>query len=178
MSRTAGLINKKADYALIFSPRHPEIAEIYRPLLRKGYNLSQMTDTHTKRLVMASVAEIKPANGNCVEALAQLATWFASGFTKIRELNLEAGEGVVINDLPPMIGWTVVGHDWRTYMACDLENDGERVVSMVGPLVGLSASTNSIWDIFKLLALMEGVKEYARGAYWPWLKKNVLEPLL
>lgn len=78
-----------------------------------------------------------------------------------------------------MIGWTVVGHDWRTYMACDLETaDGERVVSMVGPLIRLSASTNSICDIFKLLALMEGTKKYARCVYWPWHKNNVLEPLL
>lgn len=46
-----------------------------------------------------------------------------------------------MDGLLPMIGWAVVGHDWRTYMAYGLETDGERVVSMVGPLLGLS-STN------------------------------------
>lgn len=77
-----------------------------------------------------------------------------------------------------MIGHTVVGHIWDTYMACDLETDGERVVRMVGPLIGLSASTASMHDIFKLLALVESAKVYARDVYWPWLKKPVLEPLL
>ncbi len=134
-----------------------------------------MTDTHTKRLAMASGAEIKPANGNSVEALAQLATWFAAGFTKIRELNIDARSGVEMDELVPMIGWTAVGHDWRTYMACDLEMDGKRVVSMVGPLVGLPASTDSFYDIFKRLAL---IKVYAREVHWPWLRKNILEPLL
>lgn len=65
-STTPGLITKKADYALTFSPCHPEINKLYRPLLRKGYILSQMTDAHTKRLAMASGAELKPAHGNSV----------------------------------------------------------------------------------------------------------------
>lgn len=137
-----------------------------------------MTDAHTKRLAMASGAEVKPAHGNSVEALAQLATWLASGFTKIRELSLEAEKRVVIVDLLPMIGWTVVGHEWRTYMAYDIQIDGERVVNIVDLLIRLSASTNSICDIIKLLALMKGSKEYARYVYWPRLKNNVLEPLL
>ena len=62
-------------------------------------------------------------------------------------------------------------------MACDLETDGERAVRMVGPLIGLSASTASMHDMFKLLALMESAKVYAQDIHWPWLKKNVLGPL-
>lgn len=177
-SRAPGLINKKADYALVYSPHHPEIAGVYRPLLLDGYTLSQMTDTYTKCLAMASGAEVKPAHGNSLEALAQLATWLASGFTKVRELNIEAGREEGIDELHPMIGYTVVGHIWDTYTACDLETDGERVVRMVGPLIGLSASTASMHDIFKLLALVESAKVYARDVHWPWLRKTVLEPLL
>lgn len=159
-SRAPGLINKKADYALVYSPHHPEIAGVYRPLLLDGYTLSQMTDTYTKHLAMASGAEVKPVHGNSLEALAQLATWFASGFTKVRELNIEAGKEEGIDELQPMIGYTVVGHIWDTYTACDLETDGESVVRMVGPLIGLSASTASMHDIFKLLALVESAKVY------------------
>lgn len=61
---------------------HPEIAGVYQPLLLAGYTLSQMTDTYTKDLVMASGAEVKPAHGNSVEALAELATWFGSSFNE------------------------------------------------------------------------------------------------
>lgn len=140
-SRTPGLINKTADYALVYPAHDPEIAGVYQPLLLAGYSPSQMTDTYTKHLVMASGAEVKPAHGNSVEALTQLATWFGSGFTKIRESNVEAGKEAGIDELQRMIGYTVVGHIWDTYMACDIETDGERVVSMVGPLIGLSTTT-------------------------------------
>lgn len=58
-SRTPGLMNKKAGYA-------PDLQGAYQPLLLAGYTLSQMTDTYTKHLVMASGAELKPAHGNIV----------------------------------------------------------------------------------------------------------------
>lgn len=51
-----------------------------------------MADTHKKYVAMASGVEVKSAHGSNVEALAQLATWLAPGFTKIRELNVEAGK--------------------------------------------------------------------------------------
>lgn len=109
-----------------------------------------------------------------MEALAQLATWFGSGFTKIRELNVEAGKEAGIDELQPMIGYTVVGHIWDTYMACDIETDGEMVVSMVGPLIGVSTSTASMHDIFKLFGTHGKrpsvcTREKSIG---PWLKKN------
>lgn len=50
-SRTPGLINKKADYALVYSPRHPEIAEIYRPFLRKGYYVPTLTQDDMRWMI-------------------------------------------------------------------------------------------------------------------------------
>lgn len=94
-----------------------------------------MTDTYIKHLVIASGAEIKLVNRYDMKALAQLATWFASSFTKIIELNLEIRKGGVIYDLPLMIGWTVVRYNWHIYMACEIENDGEQAVSIVDPLI-------------------------------------------
>lgn len=91
-SITPCLVNKKADYALVYSPRHPEVAEISRALLN-DYTLSQMADTYKKCVAMASGVEVKSAHGSNLEALAQLATWFAPGFTKIRELNVEVRQG-------------------------------------------------------------------------------------
>lgn len=111
-----------------------------------------MTDTYTKDLVMASGAEVKPAHGNSVEALAQLATWFGYGFTKIRELNVKAGKEAGIDELQPMIDYTVVGH--------------------IRELIGLSASTASMHDIFKLFALIESVQVFAREVHWALAQKN------
>lgn len=50
-SRTPGLINKKAEYALVYSPRHPEIAEIYRPFLRKGYYVPTLTQDDMRWMI-------------------------------------------------------------------------------------------------------------------------------
>ena len=144
-----------------------------RPI--KGFTLRQMmADTYIKHLAMALGAELRPVNGNRVEAFARLAAWFASDFTKIRELNPQARKAAGKDELLPMIGWTVAGHHWLTYTACDLETDGERVVSMVGQLIRLSASTNSTYDIFKAVALMERTKStrkmsIGRGSEIGWL---------
>lgn len=125
----------------------------------KGFTLRQMmTDTYIKHLAMDLGAELRPVNGNNVEAFAPLATWFASDFTKRRQLNLQARKAAGKDKLLPMIGWTVAGHDWLTYVACDIETDGGSVVSIVGQLIRLSASTNSIYGIFKLLPSWKGQK--------------------
>ncbi|KAI4090622.1 MAG: hypothetical protein L6R37_007859 [Teloschistes peruensis] len=68
-------VSKKADYALVYSRRDPAVRSICDHFDRAGLTLSQMTDTHTKRLMMAVGTEIKPAGGNSQEALAQLAIW-------------------------------------------------------------------------------------------------------
>lgn len=72
-------VSKKADYALVYSRRDPAVRSICDHFDRAGLTLSQMTDTHTKRLMMAVGTEIKPAGGNSQEALAQLAIWSAAG---------------------------------------------------------------------------------------------------
>ncbi|KAI4285287.1 MAG: hypothetical protein L6R38_000769 [Xanthoria sp. 2 TBL-2021] len=79
-------ISKKADFALVYSRRDPAVRTVYDQSDRAGIALSQMTDTYTRRFVMAFGVEIKPAGGNSQETLAQLATWFAAGFAKLREL--------------------------------------------------------------------------------------------
>ncbi|KAL8627070.1 hypothetical protein Q9189_007238, partial [Teloschistes chrysophthalmus] len=83
-------VSKKADYTLVYSRRDPAIRNICDQFDRAGLTLSQMTDTHTKRLMMAVGTETKPAGGNSQEALAQLAIWSAAGFTKLRDLQESA----------------------------------------------------------------------------------------
>ena len=50
---------------------------------------------------------------------------------------------------------------------------------IVGPMTIVSASTASLYDVFKLLRLVETIKiEYGHDVYWPWLKDDILQPLL
>lgn len=163
-----------------------------------------MTDPYTKRLVMAFCAEIKPAGGNSQEALAQLAIWFAAGFAKLRELQASVlpkqvekeslSEGpaatprntstredqhVNMQPLPPMIGFTAVGHEWVLYIACEhFAEDNQNIIQVTGPFPRLMASTRSFYDIFKLLSLVGKVRAFAQDVYWPALKKRVLLPLI
>ncbi|KAL8778582.1 MAG: hypothetical protein Q9213_007350 [Squamulea squamosa] len=221
-------VSKKADYALVYSPRDPAVRSVYHRTDRAGISLSQMTDTHTKRLVMAIGGEVKPAGGNSQEALAQLAIWFAAGFAKLRELQVSARarqlgrkplsegqkddrggseatpenssskgdqhatmqlespseqqsdvEQPLPEPLPAMIGFTAVGHEWATYIACEhfTEDDG-KVIQVTGPFRRLMASTGSFYEISKLLSLVERMRAYAQDTHWPELKERVLLPLI
>ncbi|KAL8728826.1 MAG: hypothetical protein Q9166_005143 [cf. Caloplaca sp. 2 TL-2023] len=90
-------INKKVDFALVYSPRDPTTKSICDRQERAGGTLSQMTDTWTSRLVMAAGAEVKAGRGDGDEALAQLAIWLAAGFTKLRQLQKQVALRAVLS---------------------------------------------------------------------------------
>lgn len=63
-----------------------------------------------------------------------------------------------------MIGWTAVGHDWCIYMARDLETDGKRAVSTVGPLI---VHQHRVYARYIQAACTHGKhKVYARDLHW------------
>lgn len=221
-------VSKKADYVLVYSRRDPAVRSVCDRFDRAGIALSQMTDTHIKRLVMAFGAEIKPAGGNSQEALAQLAIWFTAGFAKLCELQASAlprqveeeslsegqrhnreGPGATPRNtstredqhasmqrespfeqqseaeqplpqpLPPMIGFTAVGHEWAMYIACEhFAEENQKIIQVTGPFPRLMATTRSFYDIFKLLSLVGKVRAFAQDVHWPALKNRVLLPLI
>ena len=63
-------------------------------------------------------------DGNKKEALAQLAIWLTANLKKVKQLRCFAGEGDMdsSNTLLPVVGYTVFGHDWYTYIAYRSEN--------------------------------------------------------
>jgi hypothetical protein len=65
--------DEKADSALAYSMREPEIRRIGKALDTAGRFLSPMTGTLTKLLAMACGVEVKQADGKSMEAKAQLA---------------------------------------------------------------------------------------------------------
>lgn len=239
---------KKADFAIVHSPRDTKIAETYCKVDDAGFDLSHMMGTRTKRMAMAAGIEVKQGGGNAQEALAQLAIWLASGYIHLRGLQIAgrakqlvkdsiAVDSDVANsgnpdpmgvaptlssnsskrlsssrptvtdpsasqeltngldpraistpkdlkllsppDCFPMVGWTAVGHDWQTYIGCNTTgDDGEHQINIFGPFPRISASTRTLYEIFKLLALMERVKQWAKERHWKWLRENVLMPLI
>ncbi|KAI9771741.1 MAG: hypothetical protein M1839_002756 [Geoglossum umbratile] len=199
-------VNKKADYALAFTPDNLGIGSLYNKLSLGGHNytLSHMSDTYTSRIAIFCGIEVKSTAGSETEALAQLAIWSAGALENLRKLGCfglkkrgERYDRYSCDQLLPIPGWTIVGNEWRLYIAYKSdsdESDAERTeedendptgidqsnmrVSVVGPISALNASTNSYHEIFKLLDLVKRVDAWARDVYWPWLEEQILRPLV
>lgn len=123
---------KKADLALAFSAEHPGVSARIEPVHRAnpGINLSQMTDAYMSTVPLVCGLEVKERGGNFNEAIIQLAIWSAAGLERLKELRkrVRANDGEDA-DLPPFVGWTVVGHDWKLHISWK-KAEGE-VVSLI-----------------------------------------------
>ena len=169
---------------------------------------SQMTYIHTKHLAFAAGVAVKRAYGNDQEALAQFSIWAAAGFVRLHELQIlkesiqqrisqqelslahpsqdsssqnfsnDVGSKESSSDFLPVIGWTIVGHDWHFHMAYEFTIENQRSIRVMGRLKKLTADTESYLGIFRLLDLVTRVKDWSRDVHWPWLSKEILEPLL
>lgn len=81
--------------------------------------LSQMTDAYTSTVPLACYLEVKE-QGDYNEAILQLGIWCAVGLERLRGLRtlgkLDSGSGLE-EELPPFLGWTVVGHNWKFHIS-------------------------------------------------------------
>ena len=171
---------KKTDWALSFSPTHSDVKSQYDALKSNGNApaLSQMNNLATSKLILYSAAEVKIPSGNGSEAKAQLFTWFQAGISRLRKLLKKIGNGTPAADPTlPLLGWTVIGERWELYMAIGNCNQEADSITIIGPCTECNCSTLSYFGVFKLLQLMEKIKDWAREVYWPWYCKVVVEPL-
>ena len=76
-----------------------------------------MSDPYTQMLALMLGIEVKAQYGNEVEARAQLAVWLAAGLKHRRDVATAATGNAAAMDEVPMLGWTVIGHQWDLYMA-------------------------------------------------------------
>jgi hypothetical protein len=152
-THTSTSFAKKADLALAFSLSHPEVLRTLEPIHTRypELSLSQMEDAYTMRVPLIAGVEVKEPGGSYSEATVQLGVWCAAGLEKLRRLREEAherrtneavevdkqppGEGGAEGDdeLPPFVGWTVVGHDWKFHVAW--KDSSGKVVSFFVPYI-------------------------------------------
>lgn len=171
---------KKADYALSFSNTHPDLQPVYQAFRKQpiAQHLSQMDDRYTGDLAMLAGVEVKRNGGNGQDAQAQLFLWLAAGITSLRLLRTCRKEGSYAMKRLPLVGWTVVGHRWETYIAFEREAysvSGD--VEIIGPITGANGDTRTIEGVFKLINLVKVVKQYGQDMYWPWLKHELIDVL-
>ncbi|KAH9206340.1 hypothetical protein DL95DRAFT_73787 [Leptodontidium sp. 2 PMI_412] len=170
---------KKADLALAFSSDHPSVATAIEPVQKANpdLSLSQMTDAYTSTVPLACCLEVKERGGDYNEAILQLGIWCAAGLERLRGLwtrgRTDSGSGLE-EELPPILGWTVVGHDWKFHISW--KDDGGNVI-VLGPWRSLNAGTGSHPEILILMALIRAVKNWLEQEYWVWMCRNVLDGL-
>ena len=168
--------SKKTDWALIFSPDHPDVERQYDALTSQ--DLSQMNNNETSKYIMYSATEIKTPTGSPSEAKAQLFTWFQTGVTRLRKLLKKVGNGIPTADsTQPLLGWTAIGQLWDVYMAVGNGNQETDPIIIIGPFASCHCDTTTYFGVFNLLQLIERIKKWARERYWPWYCQVVVEPL-
>jgi hypothetical protein len=147
-THTATSFAKKADLALAFSLSHPEVSRTLEPIHTQypELSLSQMEDAYTMRVPLVAGVEVKERGGSYNEATVQLGVWCAAGLEKLRRLREEGhekrtrergevdepprkeGEAEEERELPPFVGWTVVGHEWKLHVVW--KDESGNVVSL------------------------------------------------
>jgi hypothetical protein len=78
---------------------------------------------------------VKQDDGGKKEALAQLSIWLSASLEKMRMLGgLSRSDSYPNATLQPIVGWTVIGHDWHSYIAYKSKHnegdDDDAVVSL------------------------------------------------
>lgn len=104
------------------------------------------------------------------------------------KIRTDAGSGTW--NPPPMIGLTIVGHEWSLYIGVDIQrsstddqdvdDDGDeaRKVVLYGPILELRGGMRTLSDLFRLLDLMKRIKPERSEEHWPKFLNDVFQPLL
>ncbi|KAJ6050207.1 hypothetical protein N7444_006923 [Penicillium canescens] len=133
-----------------------------------GKCFSHMTHPHTGKRVLGPGVEIKAADGNLVEAQVQLGVWMTG------LLMWAFAQRKSVKDLPPLVGCTAVGEDWKFYIAIGVEGSGTlEEVRIWGPLSDLDGRTTSIKHAKSLLRTLRRVMEYTIGQYRETIFRSV-----
>jgi hypothetical protein len=105
---------KKADIAIGYSLYHATVRNKLRSFAARHTDttLSAMTDAYTSTVPLACAIEVKEAGGDYHEAVTQLGIWSAASLEKMRLLR----RGISQERLPPLVGWTVIGHEWKLHI--------------------------------------------------------------
>ncbi|KAF1924337.1 uncharacterized protein M421DRAFT_72698, partial [Didymella exigua CBS 183.55] len=167
-------IDRKTDYVLSYSHRHPATSALYKRLEEANMgDVGHTMDAFTKRTALFSGFEIKPASGDQTEAELQISIWSAASIRKKQELaslaQLSIENAAMVE---PM--FTIVGHEHHVYYCYPRNNlvSGRSGVHVLGPDLDRfeRLSTDSVRGIFRLLRLYRNVLAYGMdeedNRYW------------
>ncbi|CAI7587121.1 unnamed protein product [Penicillium palitans] len=152
--------NRKIDLVVGLPVDDWEVEYEQAGLHTPGISFSHMTHRHTGKRVLGPGVEIKAADGNLVEAQVQIGVWMTG------LLMWAFAQRKTTQDLPPLVGCTAVGEDWKFYIAIGVEGSGVlKEVRIWGPLSDLDGRTTSVKHTMSLLKTLRRVMEYTVGQY-------------
>ncbi|KAF9250355.1 hypothetical protein DTO006G1_6754 [Penicillium roqueforti] len=152
--------NRKIDLVVGLPVNAYEVQYEKAGLHTTGKYFSHMTHPHTGKRVLGPGVEIKAADGNLVEAQVQIGVWMTG------LLMWAFAQRKSVKDLPPLVGCTAVGEDWKFYIATGVEESGVlKEVRIWGPLSDLDGRTTSVKHTTSLLGTLRRVMEYTIGQY-------------
>lgn len=119
--------SKTVDYTFASPVRNPEVKAVYDHVTTSQplQTITHTTDPFTKRTALFSGVEVKQSNGGNTEALVQLTIWLVAGLEKLLQLGNLRDNPLSSHELPPALGWTVIGHYWHLYIAFRGTFEGE-----------------------------------------------------
>jgi hypothetical protein len=103
---------KKADLAFAFHSNSDRAKSLYTRFEKAHprLDLSHLTDAYTGRVLVTYALEGKTNTGDQTEATLQLSIFHAAALQKLKSFH---GKTADLGQIPPMLGWTMVGHEWR-----------------------------------------------------------------
>lgn len=134
-------ISRKVDYSFVFCIRERNIKKKYFNFIQSQPDvpMGHTTDPFGRHLAYFSGVEVKQAGGDATEALVQLSIWLSAQLEKLLQLSQRQGKSLEESQLPPVVGWTVVGHQWNLYMAFRGVFDGkDTIVRKPSPVTRLN----------------------------------------
>ncbi|CAG8408312.1 unnamed protein product [Penicillium salamii] len=123
-----------------------------------GKSFSHIDHPHTGKRIIGPGIAIQAADGNLMEAQVQLGVWMAG-------LLMWAFAQRSVEDLPPLVGCTVIGEDWKFYIAVGSGPGVLEEVRIWGPLSDLDGCTATVKHTMSLLGTLRRVMEYTIGQY-------------
>lgn len=157
-------VDRKTDYVLSYSHRHPATSALYKKLEEANMgDVGHTMDALTKRTVLFFGFEIKPASGDQTEAESQISIWSAASIREKQELarlaHLFIEPAAMVE---PM--FTIVGYEHHVYYSYPRNNlvSGRSGVHVLGPDLDRfeRLSSDSVRGIFRLLRLYGNVLAY------------------
>lgn len=166
--------NRKIDWVVGFPKEQWE--SLYARAISKypdGY-LNHVDHPHTGTQVLGCGCEIKPPNGDLIEAQVQLGVWMA-GFFSWAFRNWSGDQTP-----PPTVGFIPVGETWGFYIVYGVQegtdHHGQRKLGEVcvwGPLPELDGRPTSDKLCSSLVKTLRRVMEYLCGRYVVQLQESV-----